>query len=89
MKKTFPGKQKFKRISKKCRICGEDDYTLLDVHRIVPGKDGGKYTNWNSVTLCCKCHRLVHGGNIKIKGWHNSTAGKILLIGRDDEEEFI
>lgn len=63
----------------KCRFCGVDDYNLLDVHRIIEGKDGGKYHDRNTVVVCALCHRKVHCGQIKIDRYYLSTSGKWLL----------
>lgn len=82
-------KKEFKQRSRCCKICGEDDSDLLDVHRIKAGKDKGRYTHNNSVTLCCKCHRLVHADKIKIIGWAESTAGRLLHIEKDGVEDFL
>jgi len=84
-------KKIYKKSEGKCRICGETDYDTLDVHRaITEGKDGGKYTLPNSVCSCCKCHRKIHAGKIKILGWCNSTKGQVLHIIREDgKEDFV
>jgi len=83
-------KKIYKKAEGKCRICGETDYDLLNVHRIIPGCDSGKYLAGNTVCLCLSCHRKVHTGRITILGWHNSTKGKILhLIEENGEENFI
>lgn len=44
-----------------CQICG---YSRMksDVHRILPGAEGGRYTVGNMVALCVRCHREVHRG---------------------------
>ena len=82
----FLSKKAFKRRHKECRICGEDTYELLDVHRI---EWGGKYNNSNCVCVCVSCHRKVHNKIITISGWKNSTRGKLLLyIDEDDTEQF-
>lgn len=75
-----------KLIDKKCYICGEAEYALLDVHRIVPGENGGKYTYHNTVTICCACHRLVHANKIIIDRWHMSTKGRMLHYFVDGKE---
>jgi len=85
MRKPFISKQNFKHRYSKCRICGENNYTLLDVHRVFWG---GKYENKNCVCLCVKCHRKVHNNKITIYGWVNSTKGRLLHID-DGEEKFI
>lgn len=75
---------------KRCAICHEDDYNLLDVHRWrVEGKDGGKYTCDNSIVLCNRCHRLVHSQSIKILGIHPSTKGEVVnYIDKEGKEDF-
>jgi hypothetical protein len=82
-------KQIKKLIDKECYFCGEDDYELLDAHRIVPGKDGGKYTEWNMVTACSLCHRKCHTGRIEIIGKHSCSSGKSVIIYIEDGEEKI
>ncbi len=80
-------KQINKKIDGKCYFCGEDDYDLLDSHRIIPGSEGGKYTEYNTLTTCATCHRKCHSGRIKIEGRHYSTAGRYILHYFEDGEE--
>lgn len=87
MGKRLSKKQIKKRCAKKCYFCSCDDYELLDVHRIVPGEAGGKYTDWNCLVTCCKCHRKIHAGMIKVLGRHNSSAGPILHYIDEEGEE--
>ena len=42
-----------------CQICGWKK-APCDLHRIIPGKDGGKYTTDNIMVLCPNCHREKH-----------------------------
>lgn len=43
-----------------CVICG---YNLfLTLHRIKPGRNGGKYTPQNTITLCRNCHEEADRG---------------------------
>lgn len=87
IKTPFIGKKAFKRRAGKCQICKEDDYTVLDTHRII---EQGIYSNENCVCLCVKCHRLVSMGKIKTLNWVNSTGGKLLhYIDKNGEEQFI
>ena len=73
-------KKQIKKLSdKKCYFCSESDYSLLDVHRIIEGKDGGKYQEANMVTVCCKCHRKIHSGKIKIFRKYTTSLGRIVL----------
>ena len=85
MKNHFSNKKNFKRRSRECQICGENNYKLLDVHRI---KWGGKYSFDNCVSLCTNCHRKVHSGIIEIKGWKHSSIGRILHFIENNEEKF-
>ena len=78
MSKKLIDKKIFKLSAGKCHICEENDYSLLDVHRIRNGSDGGEYTIGNCVCLCCRCHRLNHSGKIRIIGIFKSTAGNLL-----------
>ena len=88
-KKLIDKKAK-KRRDGACYFCGEKDYDLLDVHRIVEGQDGGKYTEFNTVTACCKCHRKIHSGKIEVFRKYFSTSGHHILhyIDEDGEEIF-
>lgn len=78
-----------KKINNKCLFCGEADKNVLDVHRILPGKDGGKYTLPNTVRCCANCHRKCHSGEIEIKGWYFSTKGMVLHCFKNGKEEFL
>ena len=42
-----------------CQFCGWNS-TPCDIHRIIPGSLGGKYTTDNVMVLCPNCHRLEH-----------------------------
>ena len=68
-------KEKKKRLIGKCSICGDDNYSILDCHRIEPGS---KYTEWGILVLCSNCHRKVHAEQIKILGKYNSTGGVVI-----------
>jgi len=90
LKFPFISKKIFKLRAKKCKICGEKDYDLLNCHRIIPGEKGGKYENTNCVCLCVKCHTLVHRNKITVIGWRNSTKGELLhIIDKNNQEDFI
>ncbi len=87
-KKRFLINKKAKKMYEKvCYICGEDDYDLLDVHRIVPGKEGGQYTEHNSLVTCSNCHRKCHSGRVIIDRKYQTTLGKWLLHYWEDGEE--
>jgi len=86
MGKRLSRKQQIKKLDRKCQICKEDDYNLLDAHRIKPGAEGGIYSDNNTTTLCCKCHRKVHSGQIVIEGKYQSTKGMVLHYFINGEE---
>jgi hypothetical protein len=65
----------------------EEDVNLLDSHRIVPGEDGGKYTRYNTVTCCAKCHRKIHSGRIQIIGKHPCGGRHVVIYMEDGEEK--
>lgn len=87
MKRIINKKTK-KLIDKSCYFCKEDNYVLLDVHRIIPGEDGGKYTDHNSLCVCANCHRRCHAGEIKIDRKYFSSSGKWILHYWIDNQEF-
>lgn len=76
-----------KKSERKCYICGEENYSLLDVHRI---KWGASYSHANTVVLCTTCHRKVHclPAQIIIHGWKMSTKGRVLHYVEDQIEKF-
>ena len=82
-------KKQFKHIQKKCIICGEPDYKVLDVHRIKPGKDGGAYTTDNTISCCANCHRKIHDQQIEIDRYYHSTSGRLLRVIIDGKELFL
>lgn len=87
-RKTLINKIIKKKSDGKCYFCPCDNYDLLDVHRIVEGADGGKYTDANTVTLCSLCHRKVHAGIIKIDRKYPTTAGRPVLHYWIDGKEY-
>jgi len=85
-KKKLIDKQAKKR-TEKCYFCEESDYSILDVHRIIPGEENGKYTPHNSVVACASCHRRIHAGQIVIDRKYLSTSGKWIIHYWKDGEE--
>lgn len=77
--KNIIDKKVKKKIDGRCCLCGESNYSLLDVHRILEGSNGGRYTEANTITGCCSCHRRIHAGEIQIDRKYYSTAGKWIL----------
>lgn len=79
MKQSKTKKQIKKLVDGSCYFCKESDYDLLDVHRIIEGKDGGVYCEMNTITVCCKCHRKIHSGKIVVHRKYTTTLGKVVL----------
>lgn len=77
-KKKLVDKKIRKMADRRCKFCGEEEYCTLDVHRIMPGEDGGRYENLNVVTCCSNCHRKVHDGKIRVDRMYPSTKGWVL-----------
>jgi len=49
-----------------CFICGVPEYIKkLNMHRVIPGKNGGEYVEENVVLVCPKHHRMVDGWSWK------------------------
>ena len=67
-----------KMVDRKCHFCGNDEYCTLDVHRIIPGSEGGRYVDHNTVTACSNCHRKIHEGKIRVDRKYPSTIGWVL-----------
>lgn len=63
MSKKYSTQQTYKHYMKKCFFCGEDNYAVLDAHRI---DEGGVYNFANILTCCANCHRKTHSGLIRI-----------------------
>ncbi len=77
--KKLINKKAAKKFYKKCYFCPCDTYELLDVHRVQPGADEGKYYDFNSIIVCSNCHRKIHAGIIKTFKKYYSTSGKYVL----------
>lgn len=78
-KKKLINKQAVKHIARKCYFCDVDDYACLNVHRIVPGEQGGQYTDFNTLVVCANDHARIHSGDIVIDRKYASTSGKTVL----------
>ena len=86
MRKTkLINKKNKKKSDRKCYFCGLDDYAVLDVHRIAEGQDGGKYTEFNSLTVCSNCHRKIHDKQIVIDRKYFATNGAYILHYWDED----
>ena len=81
-------KQIKKRSAGKCYLCEEDNILLLDCHRILEGKDGGRYVDHNVIVVCSLCHRKIHAGQIVVDRWYQGTGGRILHYTENGEEKW-
>ncbi len=88
--KKYTKKQILKLVANVCYFCGENDYNLLDAHRILEGHLGGTYHERNTVVVCATCHRKIHSGRIIIHGKYLTTGKKqwILHYFIDGEEKW-
>ena len=86
MTKKYSKQQIRKLYLKKCFFCGEDNYELLDAHRILPGEKDGKYHQLNMLITCANCHRRIHSGEIKVDRKYMSTQGLIVHYWRNEQE---
>lgn len=53
-------KKVLKRDGKQCQNCGRGKNVNLEVHHVVPIKDGGGNVLSNLITLCRDCHSAIH-----------------------------
>lgn len=72
-KKKLINKVATKKMQGECFFCGLEDYACLHCHRIVPGEEGGTYTDFNTVVACANCHERIHDGQIVIDRKYTST----------------
>ncbi len=86
-KKRYTRQQIRKLVEKKCYFCGEEDYALLDAHRIIPGEAGGKYHDMNIAVTCANCHRKIHAGRIVVDRRYFRSDGKWILHYWEDGQE--
>jgi hypothetical protein len=79
-----------KRLYGKCLLCGESRYEALEVHRVVPGAEGGTYAEGNCVVLCATHHALVTAGAIRVLGLRPSSFAKwVALVHYEGGDRFI
>ena len=50
-----------------CMVDGCEYGLTFDIHRLIPGKDGGKYEVGNMFAICPNHHAEVHRGLIKLE----------------------
>jgi 5-methylcytosine-specific restriction endonuclease McrA len=82
-------KKNYKNTNKKCKICGIENTEILEVHRIIEGRNQGQY-KYNNVIACCpNCHTKIHKNQIQIDKWYFSSCGYLLRwIDEKGQEHF-
>lgn len=60
--RDYARQEVYKYTKRPCNRCGWGE-SFCDLHRIIPGKDGGKYVKDNVEVLCPNCHRIEHRGS--------------------------
>lgn len=82
-------KEAYKKFHKYCFFCGEENYSALQCHRILPGEHGGTYHEINTLTVCASCHCKIHSGLIKIdRKYTQATSPNYIVHYWFDGEEF-
>ena len=84
MKPKLIDKKVKKLKNRKCLFCEIDKYELLNVHRLIPGEQDGRYTEYNTICCCCLCHTKIHVGLLKIIGKYST--GYDYVLNYIDEE---
>lgn len=56
----------------RCYVCGYNFAQILEIHHVMPIKDGGNNSLDNLVSLCPTCHRLVHNLERNLKNKQTS-----------------
>ena len=59
-----------------CRICGESQKEMLEVHHLTALADGGGNSILNLITLCSPCHMFLHCNPVLVIR-HRTKIGKI------------
>jgi len=80
-------KIKWKKRYNRCAICGETNYNILEVHRIIYGEHGGEYVLNNILVVCRNDHRRIHCGEIEITKKAKSMSGEIVIYIEDGIEK--
>jgi hypothetical protein len=75
-----------KHLEGRCRLCGVDDYAVLDCHRLQPGS---KYVEEIVAVLCSNCHRRTHAGEVRLdtRTFLRSDGRRVLRVWEPDGTE--
>ncbi len=65
-----------KAVMDACGVCGSTN--KLEAHHIIHQADGGDDSAGNLVCLCATCHDEHHAGRLQIRGWKDTSAGRVL-----------
>ena len=77
-----------KHICGKCKFCECQQYECLQLHCIVPEKDGGKLTDQNTIVCCYNCKNKIKNNQIVLDKQYPSMSGKLVLHYWANGEEF-
>lgn len=80
-------KKAFKKFAGKCAFCEENDYAVLDIHRIYEGRKGGIYDSRNCVCVCANHHRKIHDNQIQVVKKHASFGENLYVLEYVEGEE--
>lgn len=67
------------KLVNKCDICGDFTKEILQVHHIIPVKEGGTNNADNLIVLCPNCHYKAHRGIITIQELQKHINPNIIL----------
>ena len=76
-------------LDPKCHICGDKDN--LQFHHIIPLSNGGNNIKSNIITLCGKCHGMVHnntGLQIAREKISQNKKGLFILIDNTEDKKY-
>jgi len=65
VKKDIKTERHFNIENKECYFCNYD--LIIQLHHIIPKKDGGSDEDWNLLPLCPNHHMLIHHGGFKLE----------------------
>ncbi|HEX6749068.1 MAG TPA: HNH endonuclease [Longimicrobium sp.] len=54
----------FQQCDSRCAFCGDQEISVLDIHHIIPRRDGGSNDLENLLVACKNCHARVETGEI-------------------------
>lgn len=62
-----------------CQMCGFDFAEILQIHHVVPIKDGGNNNTDNVVVVCPNCHKTLHKAYEYLRKDNTDEMNELLL----------